>query len=257
MSKFDHTSGDYFHIDDAKIYYERTGIEGKPVILFLHGGFGTMEDFNAIVPEMARDYTIIGIDNRGQGKSTLGSAPLTYGQIQKDVEYILGKLDIGALNIIGFSDGGIVGYRLAAMTPLNIEKLITIGADWHLKNTEPVRDLFLSITAESWREKFPETFELYRELNPEPDFKTLTESLIKMWLDSGPSGYPNESVKEISCPTLIVRGDDDHLVSGNKLFELSGLIENAHLFNIPFAGHVAFDDQKEIFIRIVHEFLKQ
>ena len=59
----------------------------------------------------------------------------------------------------------------------------------------------------------------------------------------------------ISCPLLIVRGDDDHLVSREAVVELSGLVKRSTLLNIPFAGHVAFEDQKEIFAIILNEFL--
>lgn len=240
MIKFDHISGNYLKIEKAKIYYEITGSSNKPTLLFLHGGFGNIKEFNGILPELEQEYTIIGIDSRGQGKSTPGSKRLSYQRIQKDVEQVLNHLNIDTLSIISFSDGGIVGYRLAAKTSLNIEKFVTVGANWHSKNLESVKDLFQSITAESWRAKFPETYEAYQRLNPQPDFETLTEAMISMWLDSGSSGCPNEDVKNITCPLLIVRGDDDHLISRGVSFELSKLVENSMLLNIPFAGHVAF-----------------
>lgn len=257
MPQFGHSSGKYLTIDDANIYYEITGNEDKPVLLFLHGGFGTIEEFNCILPHLDNEYKIIGIDSRGQGKSTLGSKPLTYRQIQNDVERVLEYLNIHTLSIIGFSDGGIVAYRLASQSSLNIEKLVTIGADWHIRNMEFVKDLFLKITAESWREKFPDTYKAYQSLNPEPDFNRLTQSIVQMWLDPGDSGYPNGSVRNISCPLLIVRGDDDHLVPARSLTELSELVEHSALLNIPFAGHVAFNDQREIFMMSLNQFLAE
>jgi hypothetical protein len=54
---------------------------------------------------------------------------------------------------------------------------------------------------------------------------------------------------------LIVRGDDDHLISRAAVVELSGLVENSRLLNIPFAGHVAFEDQRDIFMIALHQFL--
>ena len=94
-------------------------------------------------------------------------------------------------------------------------------------------------------------------MNPEPNFDFLAESLVKMWLDENPSGYPNEAVKNITCPLLIVRGDDDHLISRETVFELSEIVKSSRLLNIPFAGHAAFEEQKEIFMISLNEFLKQ
>lgn len=257
MKNFDHNSGAYLDSDGAQIYYELTGNENRPVLLLLHGGGGSIEDFNAILPDLNQRFKIIGIDSRGHGKSTLNSTALTYEKIQKDVERILAHLGINKLSIIGFSDGGTVAYRLASMTSLHIEKLVTIGSHWHLKNTESVKEIFLKITSESWRKKFPSTYDIYQKLNPAPDFDFFTQSIIKMWLDSNSSGYPNEAVKNISCPLLIVRGDDDHLLLRDTVVELSGFIKNSHLLNIPFAGHVAFEDQKEIFMLSLNEFLQR
>jgi pimeloyl-ACP methyl ester carboxylesterase len=257
MRTFDHRSGACLDVDGARIYYEITGDENGPALLLLHGGFGNIEDFNAVLPDLKRDFKLIGIDSRGHGKSTLGSRALTYEQIQKDVERVLEHLKVDALSIIGFSDGGIVGYRLASLTSLRVERLVTIGSRWHLKNTEPTRELFLKITGESWKEKFPATYDAYQKLNPEPNFDHLAESVIKMWLDPRSSGYPNEAVRNISCPLLIVRGDDDHLLSREAVVEVSGLVQNSRLLNIPFAGHVAFDDQKEIFMISLNDFLKE
>ena len=252
---FDHNSGEHLDIGNAKIYYEIKGKENNPVLLFLHGGFGNIEDFNGIIQNLEQKYRIIGIDSRGQGKSTLGSSKLSYEQIQKDVTLILGKIGIDTLNIIGLSDGGIVAYRIASLTSLNILKLVTIGSRWHIKNTQPSRELFLNVTGESWRKKFPQTYEDYQRLNPEPNFDVLAKSLVNMWLDQDLSGYINEKVKNISCPLLITRGDQDHLLSRKSVVELADLVGKSNLLNIPFAGHVAFESQKEIFMKSVNEFL--
>ncbi|MBA4185932.1 MAG: alpha/beta hydrolase [Acidobacteria bacterium] len=257
MRNFDHNSGKNIEIDGAKIYYEAVSSENSPVLLVLHGGFGNLEDFNTILPDLDKDFRVIGIDSRGQGKSTLGGQELTYQRIQKDVERVLEHLNIVTVSVIGFSDGGIAAYRLASLTSLHIEKLVTIGSRWHLKNTEPTREMFLKVTGESWRKKFPATYDAYQKLNPEPDFDLLAESLIKMWLDEKSSGYPNEAVKNISCPLLIVRGDDDHLISRETVFELSAIVKGSRLLNIPFAGHAAFEEQKEIFMISLNEFFKQ
>jgi len=256
MNYFDHSSGTHLAIDGAEIYVETFGNQKGPALLFLHGGFGNIEDFNIIAPELSSQYKIIGIDSRGHGKSTINTTELTYERLQNDVEHILTALNIKKLSIIGFSDGGIIGYRLASLTSLNIESLVTVGADWHIKNTAPLKNLFLNITADSWKKKFPHSYEHYQKLNPLPDFELLTQCMIKMWLDPNPSGYPNECVKNIRCPVFMVRGNDDHLLTKEAVTELSLLIKHSTVLHIPFAGHIAFEDQKEIFIKNLHEFLR-
>lgn len=255
MESFNHETGQFIQIDDARIYFEIIGEDNRPVILLLHGGFGTIEDFKSIIPDLIDRFRIVGIDSRGHGRSTYGSKELTYEILQHDVEKVLEYLKITPLAIIGFSDGGIVAYRLATFSSLNVKKLITIGSRWHLKDAQLTKDLFLKITPESWKTKFPATFELYQKLNPAPDFNHLATSLIKMWLDENTSGYPNEAVKEITSELLVVRGNNDHLLSIESIAELLKLVKNAAFLNIPFAGHMAFEEQKDIFMLAIDKFL--
>jgi pimeloyl-ACP methyl ester carboxylesterase len=255
MSLFQHRSGEYLDVDGASIYYESTGAESGPILLFLHGGMGSIEDFNAALPLIDKRFRIVGIDSRGHGKSTLGTTALTYERLQKDTEAVIKYLDIEPVNIVGFSDGGIVAYRLASLTSLEIDKVVAIGATWHPKNLEATRDIFLGVTAESWKTKFPESYRLYEKLNPDPDFDSLIKATVRMWLDTEASGRPGKAVRNITCPLLIVRGDNDHLVSREAVFELAKYVETAMLFNIPFAGHVAHSDQKDVFALILNQFL--
>ncbi len=257
MNNFNHVSGEYLKSNGAKIYYEVTGSKDLPALLVLHGGFGNMENMNGIINGLNKTYRVIGIDSRGHGKSTINSKGLSYELIQKDVEQVLEHLRIDNLNVIGFSDGGVVAYRLATFTTLKINKLITIGSRWHVSNILPLKELFMKVTGESWKNKFPSTFKSYQQQNPEPDFDFLAQSLVRQWLDTENSGYPNEAIKNISCPLLIIRGDEDHLVSREAVFEAASWVKGSKLLNIPYAGHVVHEEQKEICTIIINEFLNE
>ncbi len=78
---FDHQCGEHIEIDGARIYYEDSGHKDRPTLLFLHGGLNNIEEFNVVLPELESRFRIVGIDSRGQGKSTLGANELTYAQL--------------------------------------------------------------------------------------------------------------------------------------------------------------------------------
>ncbi len=255
MRNFDHISGKYFKIDDSEIYCEVIGDEENPTLLFLHGGLGSIEDFNDVISELPDQFRIIGIDCRGHGKSTLGLKELTYELLQKDVEMILKRLNVSNLIIVGFSNGGIIAYRLAALTNLKIDKLISIGAPWCTKHSEHLIEAYSRLTSDIWKEQCPSDFESYNRLNPNPEFDTLFRQVVRMALDTSTTGRPNESVKNISCPTLIVRGENDPIVSSSDVVELSKLVKNTRVLNIRSAGHEAFQDQLEMFTTQLKEFL--
>ncbi len=256
MIGFNHKNGKHIEIDSAKIYFEEIGDPEKKPLLLLHGGFGNLEDFNNLIPLLNQEFRIIGIDSRGQGKSTLGKDHLTYERLQKDIEEVIKSMNLSDnLSVIGISDGGIAAYRLVCFSDIRISKLITIGSRWNYQNARDTREILTGITSSKWKERFPETYTAYKMLNPEPDFEKLTTSLVQMWIDEKESGYPNEKVMNIACSTLIVRGENDHLVKKKTVFDLSELIPDSHLAHIPFCGHLVYPEQTNILMTLINEFL--
>lgn len=254
MPAFNHQDGRHIEIDSANIYYEIQGNPDGPALVFLHGGFGNIETFNAIAPHLSDSHRLIGIDSRGQGKSTLGTLPLTYRRIAQDVAAVLTHLDIEQCNVIGHSDGGIAALRLAATGAVKIERLVTIGSHWTLAANDPTRNAYADVTAASWREMFPESFDNYQAQNPAPDFEKLASALVAMWLASDSDGYPGETVRKIASDLLIIRGDEDPLVSREHAVELADRVQGARLANLPFTGHCPHEEKPAWILSLLNEF---
>ena len=255
MDTFDHRSGQHLEMDGARIYYEVRGSESDPPLLLLHGGVGDIEDFAPVVARLAGRHRLIGIDSRGHGRSTLGTSPLSYAVLQRDVARITAHLGLSRYGVIGFSDGGIVGLRLACSTPSGVERLVVIGASESIAADADTRKLLGSVTGESWRKKFPGMYAKYQALNPEPDFDAFIGALTQMWTDTSERGYPGAAVAHVTCPLLVIRGDDDHLVSRAEAVGLTERVRGAHLLNVPFAGHEAHKDQADLVMRGLNTFL--
>lgn len=252
---FNHHSGRSIEIEGADIYYETCGRKDAPPLLLLHGGGGTIEDFKDLVPSLATQFHVIGIDSRGHGRSTLGDVSLTYQRLEQDVVEVLRHLQINETAISGFSDGGILGYRLMLSGVITVPKLIAIGSPFELKTSSRVRNLYAKITGESWRAKFPATYDLYQRLNPKPDFDRFIKESVSMWLDSSPTGYPGEMIENIKDDVLIIRGDDDPLFSRQEAFDLVNRINRSVLENIAFAGHAAHEDRPDVVLSSINKFL--
>lgn len=221
-------------VDGASLRTVLTGDPSGPPLVLLHGGMGSVEDFAAVIPLLADRFRLIGVDSRGHGRSTLGRRALAYPQLERDVVAVLDALGLARVALVGFSDGGIVAYRLAIAHPDRVAALVTIGADWKLEEG-PVRDRLASVTPASWRERFPSAEAEYTARNPEPDFDGLVTGCVTMWTD--PDGYPGEAVAQISAPLTIVRGADDPLTSHTMAVELQRLVPQAELIEIDDAAH--------------------
>lgn len=256
MASFDHQHGQHVEIDGARIYYECRGNPNGPALVLLHGGFGSIETFDAIAADLGRVYRLIGIDSRGHGRSTLGRLPLTYRRIECDVVSVLDRLGVERCGVIGHSDGGIVGLRLAASHPARIDKLVTIGANWTLAADDPPYARYAAVTASQWRCRFPESVDRYQALNPSPDFETLAAAIVTMWLDLDADGYPGERIRDIRCELLVVRGDEDPLVSRRHALDMADRVKGARLANLPFVGHSPHEERPAWVLALLERFLK-
>ena len=255
MANFDHSSGKLINVGDTEIYFEITGNpNGKPLIL-LHGGLGNILDLNIIINNISNDYKFIGIDFRGHGKSNLGTSELTYKQHQSDVERVINHLGLDSYSILGFSDGGTVGYHLAIENPSKIKSLTTIGAKHSISTNESVYTMLSNMTSQRWIQRFPESVDYYNKVNPNPNFDKLVKSVVNLWTDTGISGYPGNEINKITNPTLIVRGDKDMLFPLNTAIDFINKTKNVNLFNIPFIGHEVHKEAVELFLPVFQEFL--
>lgn len=230
---------------DAVLFVSEGGrADGEPIIL-LHGGLGSRHDFLPLAANLAADYRLVAIDTRGHGRSTLGHAPLTYSQVEQDTASVMAELGLKNAGIIGHSDGGIVALCLAASGAVHPRFVVAVGAHWQMPEDEPTRQIYQSITVDDWRGMFADQVQSYEAENPAPDFARLFDATLSMWLGSDEKAYPGQSVRSITCPLLVVRGDDDFLVSRRQGFDLVEQVEGARLLNLPFAAHTVLEDSPE------------
>lgn len=257
MQSFQHRSDTSLHVDGAEIYFELSGNTHGPPLVLLHGGLGSIEDFNPLLLNgLADTHRLVGIDSRGHGRSTLGNEPLTYARLERDVIAVPRHLGIGTTDVLGFSDGGVVGYRLMASGAIHVPRLATIGAGHDLPLDDPVRPVLARVTPRSWLGRFPGADMRYQQINPTPDFDRLVSAVVEMWIDTSPQGHPGDAIDQLRGALLVLRGDEDHLFTRRAAVDLANRLNDAVLANIPFAGHAAHIDQPRIVAEIVMGFLK-
>ena len=253
--RFAHESGRAIACGDAEIYVEEAGNPRGPALILLPGGFGTIEDFNPILPVLGRHFRLIGIDSRGHGKSTLGAAKLTYQALADDLASVIDALGLREFHVLGFSDGGIAAYRFAATHPAGLRQLVTVGASWEMSDQDPAWGVISGMTGEAWKEMLPHSVEAYLRLNPQPDYERFAAAVVAMWTDLSSSGHPEQLARDIAAPTLVVRGDHDFLTNLESMARLKKLNENVSFLNVPQAEHVVFEESPDVFLAAIGRFL--
>src|SRR5690242_12301102 len=97
--------GHIARVHGIRMYYE------------VHGRAGDGRQFSHQVPDFARQFRVIVPDLRAQGRSTDGPGALTYHGMAEDVLALMNHLHVRRANVMGWSDGGIVGLDLAIHHP--------------------------------------------------------------------------------------------------------------------------------------------
>ncbi len=200
------SAGKYASVNGVDLYYEMHGT-GTPLIL-LHGGFGTLETFNAVAPTLALNHQVIGVDLYGHGRTALTSRPLRFEHMADDISGLIQHLGLGKADVLGYSLGGAVALQTAIRHPEQVNKLVVISSPFKRTGWHPEMQTGMSSIA-------PEFFvgtllhDVYMKSAPKPeDFSRFVTNMREAMSQN----YDwTEQVSALKMPTLIIAGDSDGL----------------------------------------------
>jgi pimeloyl-ACP methyl ester carboxylesterase len=120
--------GECLETNGACIHYETFG--AGPPVLVLDGGLASMESMRYQIQALSGSHLVIAADSRGHGRSTDSDAPLSYSLMAGDMLALLDRLKIQRADVVGWSDGRVVGLELAMHHPERVNRLVVIGAEY-------------------------------------------------------------------------------------------------------------------------------
>ncbi|MBO6184440.1 MAG: alpha/beta fold hydrolase [Chryseobacterium sp.] len=232
--------GKLLTLKDANLYYEVYG-EGEPLFL-LHGNSGSIKDFYQQIPVLSKQYKVIVMDTRAQGKSIDKTKnDLNYKIFADDVKNLADHLGLQKINIAGWSDGGNTGLEFALKYPQNLGKLITIGANAVPEGVD--KELINNFSIK------------YKVLQLQNKPEKLNERrLLKLMLKE-----PNISEKQlnkIQNKVLVIAGEKDVITQAHTEF-MAKQIPNSELKIYKDATHMIPFENADQFNQDILEFLKQ
>lgn len=262
-------------INSLLLAYDDNGI-GLPVI-FLHAFPLNRQMWAGEVQALLEDqrYRLVRLDWRGFGESEIASSSTspvlsTMDTFADDVAGLMDQLGISRAVLCGLSMGGYVAFAFAHKYPERLSGLI-------LADTRPGTDI---AEARANREKVAQLAEnegtgviadiqLPRLISDYTrQYYPHVETRVRQLIDAAtPQGIAAASrgmairndlttlLAQIPCPTLVIRGEEDALISSQAAREYAAQIPGAQFVTIPHAGHLSNLEQPHLFITALRQFL--
>ena len=219
--------------DGARIWFATFGA-GPPVIL-LHGGDASSDYWGDQVPALLADgRRVIVIDSRAHGRSTHDARPLGYELMESDVIAVMDGLNLDHADVVGWSDGAIIGLIMAMKHPARVTHVFAFGANMDLHGFNPMGALSPIVPKAG-----AALAANYARLSPTPDrYAAFSKAVLAMQLRE-PSYTPAE-LAAIKGPAIaIVDGEHEEFILRQHTEYLARTIPGATLIILPGVSHFA------------------
>jgi pimeloyl-ACP methyl ester carboxylesterase len=219
--------------DGARIWFAAYGA-GAPVIL-LHGGDASSDYWGGQVPALIADgHRVIVIDSRGHGRSTRDARPLGYELMESDVIAVMDELGVDHADVVGWSDGAIIGLVMAMKHPHRVSHVFAFGANMDLHGFNPlgaVSPILPRVEAALAAN--------YARLSETPnDYPALAKAVLGMQLRE--PNYAPRDLAAIDGPAVaIVDGAHEEFILRQHTEYLARTIPGAKLIMLPDVSHFA------------------
>ena len=188
-------------------YYELHG-QGEPLLL-LHGGLGSIDMFGPLLPILAEHREVVAVDLQGHGRTTLGDREFDLDDMGDDMAAILDRLGYEQVDVMGYSLGAGVSFRLAVRHPDKVRRLVLVSASYSTDGLHPeMRPQQGALTGEmADAMKGTPMYETYMAVAPHPeDFPRLLDRIGEFMSRSFDWG---DDVVKLTMPVMLVYGDSD------------------------------------------------
>jgi pimeloyl-ACP methyl ester carboxylesterase len=265
---------------DTRLHYLDWGTDGKPWLVFLHGGAQTAHTWDILCLALRARYHAVALDLRGHGDSEW-SPELDYGLAAHSGD-LLGLLDhLGAdqVVLVGMSLGGMSAMYATSLAPERVRALVVVDVAPNMP-PDRGREVVAFMNSKVELNTLDDYVEQALSFNPRRDRELLRTSLLfnlrerpdggLAWKwDPRPMARSPEQRQEwsrrrqelweraagIETPTLLVRGGESTMLLPEDADELVAHMPNARWVEVENAGHTVQGDNPAGLLRELEAFL--
>ena len=218
----------YFATNGINLHYRDWGGTGRPVVL-LHGLASSCHIWDLVAPQLAEDFSVIAVDQRGHGLSDKPESGYDFASVGQDLLGVIQARGLERPVIVGHSWGADVALEFAVACPEipagicfvdggMIEPSARPGMTREKAREDMAPPLFAGMTSQALRERFSNRVRPF-PLPPEFDqilmsnFEMLEDGTVRTRLsrenhlriiDALWEHHPSQLYPQVPCPVLMM-----------------------------------------------------
>jgi pimeloyl-ACP methyl ester carboxylesterase len=265
-------------LNGLRFHYRDWGNEQSRALICLHGFTGHARTWDTFARAMRGRYRVLALDQRGHGETEWATDYHNDRRVE-DVEAFVGALGLDRFVLLGLSMGGRAAFMYAARNPARIERLVIVDT---APDTEPSgsQRISQSVRANDRFDTPEDAVAAARAANPRAPDDVVRDRVLNNLIQladgtwtyrydvalrngSGARVVPTaeeiarswESLRNITAPTLLIRGAESDVLSPALARRMVETIPNCRLVEVPDSGHSVPGDNPSGFLAAVQTFL--
>jgi len=278
--KYQFQDSQWITIDDVDIHYRKVG-QGPPIVM-VHGFGGNLRNWEGWTEELQDSFTTISFDLPGYGLT--GATPAKDYSDERQIAYLKDFVDavgIDSFTLAGNSMGGGISWKYALTYPQDVTDLVLVDASGYRskpvvgkKDKTPIgfkllripilKSVLTKITPKSIiRKSLENTYhtpdfvtdeevEIVRDLMRRPGSREVLFSRM-----NGKRKRFEGKIEDLPMRTLIMWGDQDHIIPVEHAANFDSDIRNSDLVIYKGIGHLPMDEIPEKTAGDLREWLEE
>ena len=255
---------------DIDVYYEEAG--SGPAVVWIPGTGLAGATWGPQVEHFADRFRCLTLDLRGSGRTTGEDTDFTVADLAKDVAALLDAVGVRHAAVVGLSLGSAVAQELALARPDLVDRLVLLAtwsstsAEHHIRRHFESRLYALERGPLDVFGQFAFWMSSPTLYDTEPERQSAVERLLAEHTSRnvrGTAGHfradltheTRERLPQISCPCLVVHGDEDLITLPRYNRTVADLVPGATLVTIPAAGHLSWLERPDEVNAVLDPFL--
>lgn len=242
----------------------------KATVVFIHGFPFNKDIWKQQMDALPKGIRGIAYDVRGHGKTSSGHGYFSVDQFANDLLTLIKFLKLKNVILCGISMGGYIALRAMEISPEAISGLILCDTNSLADSNETKLARFAQIetimtkSKEAFADAFvkkifsshtvqhkPKVLEFITRVILENKEKNICATLLAL----ASRTETTASLDKIKVPVLIIRGEEDQVITDEQAKILHKNIKNSELVLIPESGHLPNLENTDQFNVIMNKFI--